>query len=436
MKKSKLFKKGAASFYIVAFSTLILMILATSFAAVIISEVTRTSNDDLSQSAYDSAMAGVEDAKLAFYSYRNCAAQGYTKENGTEACKAIIEQMEEKNCDMVGEMLKREVNDAVQIQESSNVANNMQQAYTCVMISKDLPDYRADLNSSDSMDVIRPKFVEGITAADIGQIRINWYINNGEATEYAKINSGDYVQFNSGMSSETPTPPVLSLTVLQTGGADFAMSDFDTSVGDQTDRGMVYLVPTKQDSISGSDEGYIKAWDGTNNVIDKNGFVRSNDKTAKGSDGNATNRPYMVYCNEEGTAEFMCSALVNLPEPIGGARSDETFTVVVGMPYVSDSTEFSLEFYCKSGAVCGTEEGGSTPSNQATLSGVQIEIDSTGKANDLYRRVDVRLKPEDSSVLSILGPLELLDTENPGLVKDYRVGCEKNFISPGKEPNC
>ena len=62
-KTNKKTKKGAASFYVVAFSTLILMIIATSFAAIIISEVTRTSNDDLAQSAYDSAMAGVEDAK-------------------------------------------------------------------------------------------------------------------------------------------------------------------------------------------------------------------------------------------------------------------------------------------------------------------------------------------------------------------------------------
>ena len=65
-------KEGAASFYVVAFSTLVLMIIATSFAAIIISEVTRTMNDDLSQSAYDSAMAGIEDAKLAFYNYQNC----------------------------------------------------------------------------------------------------------------------------------------------------------------------------------------------------------------------------------------------------------------------------------------------------------------------------------------------------------------------------
>ena len=75
----KAFKKGAASFYIVAFSTLILMIIATSFAAIIISEITRTTNDDLSQSAYDSAMAGVEDAKLAFYNYQNCMTQKHVE---------------------------------------------------------------------------------------------------------------------------------------------------------------------------------------------------------------------------------------------------------------------------------------------------------------------------------------------------------------------
>ena len=45
------FKSGAASFYVVAFSTLILTIIAASFATAIVAEITRTANDDLSQSA-------------------------------------------------------------------------------------------------------------------------------------------------------------------------------------------------------------------------------------------------------------------------------------------------------------------------------------------------------------------------------------------------
>ena len=78
MRLKEKFKKGAASFYNVAFSTLILIIIATSFAVAIVAEVTRSSNDDLSQSAYDAALAGIEDAKLTFMNYQNCINSGTT----------------------------------------------------------------------------------------------------------------------------------------------------------------------------------------------------------------------------------------------------------------------------------------------------------------------------------------------------------------------
>ena len=70
------FREGAASFYVVAFATLVFVIIAVSFAAVVVAEMVRTSNADLSQSAYDSALAGIEDAKLAFYNYQMCKEQG------------------------------------------------------------------------------------------------------------------------------------------------------------------------------------------------------------------------------------------------------------------------------------------------------------------------------------------------------------------------
>ena len=106
------FKKGAASFYIVAFATLILMIIAVSFASIIISEMNRTSKDDLAQSAYDSALAGVEDAKLAFSNYKKCIANGATaKEPVSDApldCSAIVWYMEHPDCGMVGKILGRD----------------------------------------------------------------------------------------------------------------------------------------------------------------------------------------------------------------------------------------------------------------------------------------------------------------------------------------
>ena len=141
-QKATKFKKGAASFYMVAFSTLILIIIAASFAAIVISQLTRASNDDLSQSAYDSALAGIEDAKIAFYNYQNCLRDG-----SLENCKNIIKYMENpefQDCDMVARMIGRiapnEEGHEIIIEESKVASNNMQQAYTCVKITTSLKD--------------------------------------------------------------------------------------------------------------------------------------------------------------------------------------------------------------------------------------------------------------------------------------------------------
>ena len=431
MKKNKKFKKGAASFYIVAFATLILMILATSFAAVIISEITRTSNDDLSQSAYDSAMAGVEDAKLAYYSYRNCMIQ----DDSGQDCEAIISRMkQEPDCDMVGNILERTSGEESVVVEE-NVGNNMQQAYTCVTMTDSLPDYSSSVEPA-GIDVVHPRFDDGVTADKINEIEINWYDSTKNNQEKHFVDPSNPVLF-SKKSEEVPVPPMLYLAVLQTGGEVFNYSDFDTSKGNQTNRGMVYLVPTKDKDKAGEGdkEGYWGSWKDEKNTIGEEALLNSNSKTAKTNNDNATNRPYLVYCNDkDSTSQYLCSARIKLPEPINGGRNGDTFTVVVGMPYGNGSTDFTLSFYCEE-ENCGvynpeSGDGSALNGNQAKLKGVQVQVDSTGRANDLYRRVEVRLKP-DSSVLSVMGPLELLGKGEPGLKKEYEVNCERNFANIG-----
>ena len=60
-KPNNKFKKGATSIYVVVLGTLLFSVITVSFIRIIINEVTKTTNDELAQSAYDSALAGVED---------------------------------------------------------------------------------------------------------------------------------------------------------------------------------------------------------------------------------------------------------------------------------------------------------------------------------------------------------------------------------------
>ena len=483
-KKMK-FRKGAASFYIVAFATLILMIIATSFAAIIISEVTRTSNDDLAQSAYDSALAGVEDAKLAFYNYKNCVASGADikePEPGQEkTCSAIRWFVEEANnrngdeegielgsengntnnqdiimtssglgyntCDMVSLVLGRKSlgsDESTQIIESNIAGNNMMQAYTCVKMATSLRDYRTTLSSSQQMRVVRVKF-DGIDASKIKTVRLSWFLDSDadfKKFRYSNFVNGKVVYPSTSVEVRPATPPTVYLGMMQT-SSEFNINDFDVTRGNQTNRGMLYLTPSGEkknnEEVTAGLSGQTTYEPGYNAGLGKNhigseGFLKSNDKTAWDAAGNyKPNKPYAVYCPEN-AGGYACVVDIDIPEPIGGNRNNDTFVFVAGLPYGEPPTTIDMEFYCADGETCNPhlEELGedSDEKNLAYLDSVQIKIDSTGKANDLFRRVEARLEGSDALSLSLMGPLELMggsDPRNEKFSKMYNVVSEWNF---------
>lgn len=425
----KKFKKGAASFYIVAISTLILVIIAASFAAVIISEMARTSNDDLAQSAYDSALAGVEDGKLAFYNYQNCL------KNSADGCTEIINWFNKANdpkntddkCDMVAEILQRKIeldngNKTGVLVQETEVGNSLQQAYTCVIVRTTLNDYMATLTSNDSSRVIRANF-DKISASEVKSIRVSWQSDKEDATVENSNFDGDGI-----FGTKSPVPPVISVGLVQT-AKTFNLSDFDMTVGDTTDRGTLYLVPVEEDSnttdnrardiaMNGSEGKYLGAWNGAYNYIAKTGFLKSNDKTL-------TNLPYAVYCANGN--EFACSATMELPDPVGGDRNDDTFMVVVSMPYAGSSTDVKLEFCTTSTCFVG-DDVTSTESTAVSISNTQVSIDSTGRANDLYRRVEVRLDAADNASPYPTYAIQLLGSGDSSLInKNISPITECNF---------
>ena len=434
------FKKGAASFYIVAFSTLILIIVAVSFIGIIVSEIARTSNDDLSQSAYDSALAGVEDAKLAFYNYQKCIEEnpsladtdGEAPDDESElSCGNIVYLMKNNDCDMVAKILGRKINEdedgekrGVLIQEESEGGNNMQQMYTCVTMKTDLSDYRATLSASDPVKVIPAKF-DAVAADNIQSVTISWFSENNASMMPGGEDSLKYSDLNSNgiFDGSNEVVPTIALGMVQTGN-DFSLSDFDVTKGEQTDRGMIYLVPTN-DKPNRDDDGKYKVTE--DNVVPVDGLLKSNDKRTK-------KLPYVVSCGGGEGQEFICSATVELPKPIGGTRNNDTFMFIVALPY-GPSTDFALEFECGEDESACTEtvvnEDGTSTEKQTKpkLKDVQVSIDSTGRANDLYRRVEVRLSPANAANPYALYGIQLLGGSEDGnlLEKNLAPTIEHNF---------
>lgn len=436
------FKEGAASFYIVAISTLILVIVAASFAAVIISEVTRTSNDDLAQSAYDAALAGVEDAKLAFYSYQSCLENGSSIDASGLSCDEIKTWVESGNrdgqdpCDMVSVILgrKKENDKGEVLVQESNVNNDMQQAYTCVKLS-DAVDYKTTLTAESPTKIMRAHFKDGDAAKSVQSVVVSWQRDtNVGQTKYSDLKKDGI------FGTETPLPPVISLGLVQT-ASTFTLDSFDMTQGDRTNRGMIYLVPADNPGLSEVVDGKYKvvdgkykvAWNGETNYVVSNryeGFLKSNDKTAE-------NLPYVVRCADGG--EYACSATIALPEPVGGDRSNDTFMFVLSMPYADASTDVRLQFCSKTDGcyevgkeeVDGKEESVTT---EVPLDKVQIVIDSTGRANDLYRRVETRLEPADKAYPFPLYAIEVLGDSGSLIDKNISPTCEWNFNATG--PNC
>ncbi len=422
-------RTGAASFYIVAISTLLFTIIAMSFAAVVISELVRTTNSDLSQSAYDSALAGIEDAKIAITNYQNCLKQGYTSASsispsGNVSCGEIIYYMEHPDCDMVGHILNRipksdpasnpNAGSEVLVQETSTQSgdntNNMEQAYTCVKISNDNSDYRGTIATGEVTRVVPIKVAH---ADDIKSIRIKWYSSENQQKDNATLRFSQFNQLNHTISfprlsqSTEAIPPTMSVQLIQT-TTNFNLSDLDISnpSNGTSDSGILFLVPTNEKSSNHNIKSTYYDVSSNNAVVssDTMNFVKAGSKTS-------SNLPLSVYCGEPGASgldpEFACSVSIEIPRPIGGgSRNPNTFMVVLSIPYGQPDTDFAVEV-CTS-TICQN-------ANRASFLN-QIGIDSTGRANDLYRRVEARVESiSDNAIVPRYG-VQLLDTNN-SLVK-------------------
>ncbi len=367
---------GATAIYIVIFTTIILSVISVSFVRIMNSGVNNMTNSDLSASAYDSALAGIEDAKIALVKYHECIDKN-NSQDGT--CNELIEAMEtgmaDDSCDTVANALGRSDSGSVTIQESTVDSLYMDQAYTCVKISEELDDYRGTLDSSKRTLVIP---LRTANPEEVEAIKIMWHSQDDNVGAMGS-------EFPNKSAAANKIPP-LTVDIFQT-DSSFIIGELSTKKDDNLNHVQLVL---RASSLNGTEFNA--------RVVEKDNTITLANKH--------NNNPIDVPCSN---TDFMCGAIINLPLPIqdrdsSTTRAKGTFFLRIALPYANEAgTDFSItmctEQDCKArtgypdSLANGLTAGDGTAI--AKFSGIQALIDSTGRANDIYRRVETRVELVD-----------------------------------------
>ena len=367
---SRSFKQGATSIYAVIISMLLLTVITVSFIKIAVTEAQRTAADELSQSSYDSALAGVEDAKLALKQYYNCKnAKTVQNTAGDDLCPQIITAIEKgfasptDYCDGISQALGRAAEGVeVPIQESEEAKNNFEQAYTCVMLNNRLDDFRSQLDASTPMRAIALKTNN---ADSVTGIKIAWH----NIDDDGPFNFTNQTYFAKNQPT-VAAPTVLSAHIVQT-SKDFTLEQFDDSEGDRTNNATVVLKPVENGS----------------NYVTAQTLIKSNKHEQ-------TNVPQAITCNKSG--EFACVVSLVLPKPRGdGVRRGDTFYLFLSLPYEQPTTTFSVQLCTDTDSRPGACQLSDGSRSIAPFIDSQIAVDSTGRANSMYTRVEARLEFND-----------------------------------------
>lgn len=362
-------QNGAVSLFIVVFTALLVVTITVAFTRIMIQDQQQATATDLSKSAKDSALAGVEDAKRAIISYvDNC--QEDDPEAGTSYCdKLELALQDGTKCDtlqragIVGDPDPETGGWLIKQTQSSN-DEALQQAYTCVKIQ---------LNTSDYVDVLAPgesTLIPLDAEGSFDAVSIKWFStkelqssSDGDGVSRDAINLGTEVSLPKQNDWPSNRPALLRTQLIQFGDT-FQLADFDRR-GEESERNAatLFLFP-----LAG-----IPDADGTNTSF-------SLDSRNSGASGSLQ----VVACDKDFSVSsggaYACQATIALPNPIDETDRDARRAFLRISALYNTSTNVNVRLIGSG--------------NEIKFRAVQPLIDSTGRANDIFRRIQSRVKLE------------------------------------------
>ncbi|PID31557.1 hypothetical protein CR983_00535 [Candidatus Saccharibacteria bacterium] len=352
--------------FIVIFASLLLSIMTVGFISIITSDQQRSTDDEQSQSAYDAALAGVEDGKRVLSA---------CQDGDLAACQAI--RRGDCNTVQASGVEGAPTDDEVVLKSTVfGDGSQLNQAYTCVVINEDTPDYLATISADESI------LVPLRSNQYFSKVAISWYTEK-DAVAPRPVNA---IPALPSLSEWLPVgrPPLLRTQLVQYNDGTILPSNFDANDYAHT----LYLYPTTQ--VSALAFGYDVRRVGSLDL-----------QRARCSDGSF---PLLGYA---------CQAVIDLP---GNNTSFAQRAGFLRLTSIYSGTHVRVQLQNDSGDV-------------VDFAGIQPAIDSTGRANDLFRRVEARVEnttpdfPFPRATIDITNNFckDFALTEDP---VDYRQNCQ------------
>lgn len=370
---------GAVSIFIVIFTALLVTVVTTSFIQIMMRNQQQASNNDLSQSAYDSALAGVEDAKRALIRLRDC------QNSGDAACVSTVQSgLDSQECNTL------ETTGVVAFENGKEVTvgdEALNQAYTCVKVQTRTPNYQGTLSDDDDSSVIELK---GVSA--FNQIRFSWYneADHGDGATIGYLDPVNYPLKALPTKGDWPAtmPPIMRLQLMQFERGNLSLSGFN-----------------------GGNARTLFAYPGGTSDPQTGDFNNDTRRT-----NNAGNVPELYYCSTaaDQNGGYYCAVTINLPAQV----SREAYLQVAA---IYNKTHYQIELL-NSGVL-------------VDFDGVQPIVDATGRASDLFRRVKARISVSGSGA-SLQFPNAALSI-GKNLCKDFYVTNDPaDYQSPTGAESC
>ena len=371
---------GAVSLFVVIFAALLMSVVTVSFIQLMVKDQQQATATDLSQSAYDSAQAGVEDAKRLLLAVQACG------ESSDAQCQRYRQAVVDQKCSTLSDaqLVGSDGGETLIQQDANDTA--LDQAYTCVKVELNTDNYARPLQRNKTLIV--PLVSEG----EFDQVEISWFTAEDAGGNNIALNGAGIVGLPLSPVSKDYWPrnmPALLRTQLIQTGESFQYDDFDDTTDNKSNANTLFLYPSS--------------------VAAKTGDFLLNARRSP------VTAPTPAHCeaNLASSKLYACSMTLTLPPPKNGSTANRGAYLRLSALY--NDTRFQLRLR-------KTGEPG-----YINFKGVQPKVDSTGRANDLFRRVEARVEltgsmPYPEAAVDIEGNLckNFLITDNPD---DYVNSC-------------